>query len=90
MAEINIEGFEARLRGMATEIEAAIKAGHDESGPVELDQTRQGRLSRVDALQRQDSYYCFTIFFIKANFLDRAPWCSTAAPCAARPKAGRL
>ncbi len=54
MAERNDADDEARLRALLAEIEAAIAAGHDESGPVELDQTRQGRLSRMNALQRQE------------------------------------
>ncbi|MEM8950919.1 MAG: TraR/DksA C4-type zinc finger protein [Pseudomonadota bacterium] len=45
--------IEARLQGRREEILALIE-GHGEDGkPVELDQTRVGRLSRMDALQNQ-------------------------------------
>ena len=45
--------IEARLKSRRGEILALIE-GHGEDGkPVELDQTRVGRLSRMDALQNQ-------------------------------------
>lgn len=45
--------IEATLRGRREEVLALIE-GHGEDGkPVELDQTRVGRLSRMDALQNQ-------------------------------------
>ena len=45
--------YEARLNARRRDILALIE-GHGEDGkPVELDQTRVGRLSRMDALQNQ-------------------------------------
>ena len=45
--------IETRLKGRRREIQALIE-GHGEDGkPVALDQTRVGRLSRMDALQNQ-------------------------------------
>lgn len=45
--------IETRLRERRSDIQALIE-GHGEDGkPVELDQTRVGRLSRMDALQNQ-------------------------------------
>ena len=45
--------IETRLKGRRQEIQALIE-GHGEDGkPVALDQTRVGRLSRMDALQNQ-------------------------------------
>ena len=45
--------IETRLKGRRREIRALIE-GHGEDGkPVALDQTRVGRLSRMDALQNQ-------------------------------------
>jgi DnaK suppressor protein len=47
------EAVEARLRERRQELVALIE-GHGEDGkPVALDQTRVGRLSRMDALQNQ-------------------------------------
>lgn len=45
--------FEALLEARRDEILAMINAHSDDSRPVELDQTRVGRLSRMDALQNQ-------------------------------------
>ncbi len=45
--------IETRLRERREDIQALIE-GHGEDGkPVELDQTKVGRLSRMDALQHQ-------------------------------------
>jgi DnaK suppressor protein len=41
--------IEARIR----ELESLLEAGADDSRPVELDQSRVGRLSRMDAMQAQ-------------------------------------
>lgn len=45
--------FEALLKERRAEIIALIDSHGDDSRPVELDQTRLGRLSRMDALQSQ-------------------------------------
>ena len=44
---------EAKLRERRDAILALIKSHGDDAKPVELDQTRVGRLSRMDALQNQ-------------------------------------
>lgn len=41
-----------RLRARRAEVLAAIGADPDADTPVELDQTRQGRLSRIDAISQ--------------------------------------
>ena len=43
----------SRLLQQAQEWQAALQAGGDAADPVELDQTRVGRLSRMDAMQQQ-------------------------------------
>jgi len=45
--------FEALLQARREEILVLINDHGDDSQPVELDQTRVGRLSRMDALQHQ-------------------------------------
>ncbi|MEM7426918.1 MAG: TraR/DksA family transcriptional regulator [Pseudomonadota bacterium] len=45
--------FEVRLKQMREEILALMQSGGEETAPVQLDQTSVGRLSRMDALQRQ-------------------------------------
>ena len=50
---INVEKMKARLLARREEVTAQLSRGKDISGPVELDQTRQGRLSRMDAMQMQ-------------------------------------
>jgi len=45
--------FKTRLLQLRAEMEAALAAGADAGAPVELDQTTQGRLSRMDAMQQQ-------------------------------------
>jgi DnaK suppressor protein len=44
---------EARLRARRAELQRAAAAHEDDRRPVELDQTRIGRLSRMDAIQEQ-------------------------------------
>ncbi|MGM0422904.1 MAG: TraR/DksA family transcriptional regulator [Pseudomonadota bacterium] len=51
--DINIEEMKQRLLDRKAVIEAALESDDEVSGPVELDQTRQGRLSRMDAMQMQ-------------------------------------
>ena len=45
--------FQRRLQALRAEILAALEGGRDSAETVELDQSRQGRLSRMDALQGQ-------------------------------------
>jgi DnaK suppressor protein len=50
---IDAAAVEARLRARRAEV-AGLAAAHEEDRrPVELDQARQGRLSRMEALQEQ-------------------------------------
>ena len=48
-----IEVYRARLLAMRSEIEELLESQGTETGPVQLDQTSVGRLSRMDAMQRQ-------------------------------------
>ncbi len=52
-AEIDPERFRQRLLELCEELEASHAAGSEAAAPVELDQQRQGRLSRMDALGAQ-------------------------------------
>ena len=47
------EQFQRRLQALRTELQSTLEDGQDSAGTVELDQSRQGRLSRMDALQGQ-------------------------------------
>mgnify|MGYP000049290377 CR=1 FL=1 len=49
----DITHFRQRLRAMRSEIEGLEQARDESRATVELDQTRVGRLSRMDALQQQ-------------------------------------
>ncbi|MEX0371833.1 TraR/DksA family transcriptional regulator [Spiribacter roseus] len=51
--DIDIPHFRQRLHEMRAEIEGQAQARDDSRATVELDQTRVGRLSRMDALQQQ-------------------------------------
>lgn len=51
--EIDLATMRARLETMKAEIAALDEGASDARDAVELDQTRQGRLSRMDALQGQ-------------------------------------
>ena len=53
LSDDDIRNFKDRLIAMQHEINALLETGDDETGPVQLDQTSVGRLSRMDALQRQ-------------------------------------
>ncbi len=53
LSDEDLEHFKARLLEMRDELNALVQTGGDETGPVELDQTSVGRLSRMDAMQRQ-------------------------------------
>jgi DnaK suppressor protein len=50
---MNIPDIEARLRARREEVEGLLETAAEDSRAVELDQTRVGRLSRMDALQGQ-------------------------------------
>ncbi|MEM7022010.1 MAG: TraR/DksA C4-type zinc finger protein [Pseudomonadota bacterium] len=47
------DAIEARLRARRAELEALATAHEEDRKPVALDQTRVGRLSRMEALQGQ-------------------------------------
>jgi len=48
-----LEQYEAALMTLRGTLKAEAEADDEATRPVELDQTRQGRLSRMDALQAQ-------------------------------------
>jgi DnaK suppressor protein len=50
-AKEQLEGLRARVEAELAAVEAALMGG--EKASVELDQTRVGRLSRMDAMQQQ-------------------------------------
>ncbi|MFW6081466.1 MAG: TraR/DksA family transcriptional regulator [Desulfosalsimonas sp.] len=51
--DIDLDYFENRLKKRLEEINASLEKGKESSGPVELDQARVGRVSRMDAMQQQ-------------------------------------
>ena len=51
--DIDVAAMTNRLRARHDELEALVAATGEASRPVELDQSRVGRLSRMDALQSQ-------------------------------------
>ena len=51
--EIDFAYFKSLLEQKREEINEIISTGDDAARPVELDQTRVGRLSRMDAMQAQ-------------------------------------
>lgn len=51
--DIDIEALRARLLQRARELESMAETRSQASATVELDQSRTGRLSRMDALQAQ-------------------------------------
>lgn len=50
---INTKELKARLEAELAELTALEVAARSEQGPVDLDQSRQGRLSRTDAMQQR-------------------------------------
>ncbi len=50
---IDTKAVRQRLIGKQAELRALIESTRESSQPVELDQSRVGRLSRMDALQNQ-------------------------------------
>lgn len=53
MNSVETEAFRRRLLEQQADLEAMADAGEDAARPIELDQSRMGRLSRIDALQGQ-------------------------------------
>jgi len=52
-SDIDNEYFKKRLLDLKQELQALLELSQDASSPVMLDQTSVGRLSRMDAMQRQ-------------------------------------
>jgi DnaK suppressor protein len=52
-SDIDIEYFKKRLVHLKHELQALLELSQEASSPVVLDQTSVGRLSRMDAMQRQ-------------------------------------
>ena len=52
--DIDLPRLKTRLEDRRAEILGLIQSSQESRGVVELDQTRQGRLSRMDALQGQE------------------------------------
>jgi len=50
---IDVKAFKSRLEALLEELEATDSSAADAASVVELDQTRVGRLSRMDAMQAQ-------------------------------------
>ncbi len=53
MNEEEIEEFRKKLLQLRSELQKLEERSREAKGPVELDQTRVGRLSRMDAMQAQ-------------------------------------
>ena len=56
MPDLNATDYEAvrtALLGMRDELRDMLENADENTAPVELDQTQQGRLSRMDAMQQQ-------------------------------------
>ena len=53
MTDIDLSAMKARLLDLREETRQALSSAEADSHPVELDQSRVGRLSRMDALQVQ-------------------------------------
>jgi len=53
MDERRIAGFRTRLQAMLDEVATGAALGEEDTRTVDLDQQSVGRLSRMDALQRQ-------------------------------------
>ena len=53
MSDSFIPDMRAKLLGLRDELESVAASGDEASGVVELDQSRVGRLSRMDAMQAQ-------------------------------------
>lgn len=53
MTDVNPEQMRVRLLELRAELESVAEAGADSAAVVELDQSKVGRLSRMDAMQAQ-------------------------------------
>jgi DnaK suppressor protein len=51
--DLNLESYKKRLLERLSEIERSEESTKEDKSPVELDQARFGRLSRMDAMQQQ-------------------------------------
>jgi DnaK suppressor protein len=51
--QLDLESIRTRLLALQLSLEDMRSTGDDAAATVELDQTRQGRLSRMDAMQAQ-------------------------------------
>lgn len=51
---MNPAQYKTLLLSQKAELEAALEQAADAAKPVELDQTVQGRVSRIDAIQQQE------------------------------------
>lgn len=54
LSEAELAHYRARLEDRKAELQRTNASADEAQRPVELDQTRQGRLSRIDALQGQE------------------------------------
>ena len=53
MPDLDIEGFRKQLIDLRDELQSVAATGDQAASTVELDQTRVGRLSRMDAMRAQ-------------------------------------
>ncbi len=53
MTEPDLDFFREKLTNLRRELESVAETGEDGAAIVELDQTKVGRLSRMDAMQAQ-------------------------------------
>ncbi len=53
MTALDLDQFKERIQLILRELESLAVSSQEAARPVELDQTRQGRLSRMDAMQSQ-------------------------------------
>lgn len=54
MKDMDVAQFKVRLLQMRSELRELEEASEEDQRPVELDQARVGRLSRMDAMQAQE------------------------------------
>lgn len=54
MNNVEIEEIRQKLQHLKSELQQLEKIFHETSAPIELDQARVGRLSRMDAMQAQE------------------------------------
>ena len=53
MTDLDLDDYRRRLIALRDELESIAEAGNEAASTVELDQTRVGRLSRMDAMRAQ-------------------------------------